>query len=56
MSNHVSTVDTADFSSGQVVVVLALQAEMAGKSGKYGVADGDNGYLPSPIPAVSGAK
>ncbi len=56
VSNHVSTVDTADFSSGQVVVVLALQAEMAGKSGKYGVADGDNGYLPSPIPAVSGAK
>lgn len=48
----VSTVDTADATSGQVVTVLALAAETTGKSGKYGIGSGVNGYLPTPVPSA----
>ncbi|MFD0690788.1 copper transporter [Actinomadura fibrosa] len=48
----VSTVDTVDTSSGQVVAILALQNEIGGKSGQYGTGDGASGYLPSPAPTA----
>ncbi|MGI8336908.1 copper transporter [Actinomadura scrupuli] len=54
-ASKVSSVDTADAASGQVVVVLALGIEMAGKSGAYGVGSGVNGYLPTPVPTVGKA-
>ncbi|MCD0453651.1 copper transporter [Actinocorallia sp. API 0066] len=56
---HVSSVDTADTSAGQVVVVLALNVEMAGQSGEYGTGSGVSGYLPDPlppVPATTGAR
>jgi hypothetical protein len=52
----VSSVDTADSASGQVVVVLALGAEIAGKPGAYGVGSGVNGYLPTPTPVPTVGK
>jgi hypothetical protein len=51
-ASRVSTVDTADAVSGQVVAILALDAEMAGKPGAYGVGSGVNGYLPTPVPTA----
>jgi hypothetical protein len=51
-ANRVSTVDAADRASGQVVVVLALDAELTGKSGAYGVGAGVNNYLPTPAPTA----
>jgi hypothetical protein len=51
-AERVSTVDTADTPSGQIVTVLALAAELTGKSGKYGTGSGVEGYLPSPSPTV----
>lgn len=48
----VSTADMVDTSSGQVVALLALQNEMGGKSGHYGIGSGVSGYLPSPAPAA----
>ncbi|QXJ20040.1 copper transporter [Actinomadura graeca] len=50
--DEVSTVDTVDTSSGQIVTILALQTEMGGKSGQYGTGAGVSGYLPSPAPTV----
>ncbi|MBT2211659.1 copper transporter [Actinomadura sp. NEAU-AAG7] len=50
--DSVSTVDTVDTSSGQVVAILALQNELGGKSGRYGTGDGAGGYLPSPAPTA----
>ncbi|MQY08457.1 copper transporter [Actinomadura macrotermitis] len=46
----VSSVDTVDTASGQVVAVLALQNELGGKAGQYGTGSGVSGYLPSPAP------
>ncbi|MBW8483181.1 copper transporter [Actinomadura parmotrematis] len=51
-ARSISSVDTVDTASGQVVTVLALQNEMAGKAGQYGIGDGVSGYLPSPAPAA----
>jgi hypothetical protein len=51
-ADRVSTVDTADTPSGQVVTVLALAAELTGKSGRYGTGSGVEGYLPSTSPTV----
>jgi hypothetical protein len=53
-AERVSTVDTADAPSGQVVLVLALAAELTGKSGKYGIGSGVDSYLPTPVPTVKG--
>jgi hypothetical protein len=50
-ADKVSTVDTADTPSGQVVMVLALATELTGKSGKYGIGSGVDAYVPSPTPA-----
>lgn len=41
-----STVDDADISAGQVVTVLALQAQLDGKPGRYGTA----GNAQAPVP------
>lgn len=53
---NVSSVDTLDTSSGQVVTILALENEMANKAGQYGTGDGASTYLPTPapLPGVSG--
>jgi hypothetical protein len=55
-ADKVSTVDTADTPSGQIVTVLALANEITGKSGKYGTGSGIDAYLPSPspVPTVKG--
>ncbi|MFF5259434.1 copper transporter [Actinomadura viridis] len=50
----VSSQDTVDTASGQVVTILALQNELSGKAGRYGTGSGVNGYLPSPVPAAGG--
>jgi hypothetical protein len=50
---QVSATDMVDTSSGRVVAVLALQNEIAGKSGQYGTGSGVDGYLPSPVPTAS---
>ncbi|MFC5187761.1 copper transporter [Actinomadura harenae] len=55
VSKRVSSVDVLDTASGQVVAILALQNELGGKSGQYGVGPGANGgYLPSPPPPAAG--
>jgi hypothetical protein len=53
-AERVSTVDTADVPSGQVVTVLALATELTGKSGSYGIGSGVDAYLPSPVPSLKG--
>jgi hypothetical protein len=50
----VSSQDTVDTASGQVAAVLALQNELAGRTGHYGTGSGVSGYLPSPAPAAGG--
>ena len=50
----VSSQDTVDTASGQVVTILALQNELGGKAGRYGTGSGVNGYLPSPVPSAGG--
>ncbi|MBX6766067.1 MAG: copper transporter [Actinomadura rubrobrunea] len=53
VSKNVSSIDMVDTASGRVVAVLALQNEIAGKSGQYGTGSGVSGYLPSPVPSAS---
>jgi hypothetical protein len=53
-AKSVSSQDTVDTASGQVVTILALQNELGGRSGRYGTGSGVNGYLPSPVPAAGG--
>ncbi|HEX6469602.1 MAG TPA: copper transporter [Streptosporangiaceae bacterium] len=53
-ADRVSSVDSADTPSGQVVTVLALATELSGKSGKYGTGSGVDAYLPTPVPTVKG--
>lgn len=52
-SDQVSSIDMADYTSGQTVTILALENEMTGKSGAYGLGTGTSGYLPSPVPTPS---
>ncbi|WP_067832245.1 copper transporter [Actinomadura kijaniata] len=52
VEKSISSTDAVDTASGQVVTVLALQNELAGKSGQYGTGSGASGYLPTPVPAV----
>jgi hypothetical protein len=54
VADRVSSVDSADTPSGQVVTVLALATELSGKSGKYGTGSGVDAYLPTPVPTVKG--
>jgi hypothetical protein len=49
---HVSTVDTADASSGRLTTVFALNYAKQGKTGDYGVGPGRDGPLPTPVPTV----
>ncbi|KAB2339949.1 copper transporter [Actinomadura rudentiformis] len=49
---NVSSVDVTDQPSGRVVMILALQEELAGKAGQYGVGPDASGYLPSPAPVA----
>ena len=53
---HVSTVDTADFSSGRLATVFALNQAKQGKTGDYGVGAGRDGPLPTPVPTVMRKK
>jgi hypothetical protein len=50
VSAAVSTVDDVGTTAGRVSTVLALPRERAGRSGRYGTADGDQ-----PVPAVPGS-
>ena len=50
LSERVSSVDAADTPYGQVVVVLALDEQAAGRSGRYGQGAGAQAGAPSPAP------
>lgn len=50
LAQDVSTVDVADRAAGAVVTVLALEQEVAGRSGHHGMVDADGGPLPG-VPA-----
>jgi hypothetical protein len=52
VANQVSTVDNADFVTGQSVVVQALAAMLdGGKAASYGfAANGASAVAPSPVP------
>ncbi|MBV9092719.1 MAG: copper transporter [Streptosporangiaceae bacterium] len=54
---QVSTVDDADFVSGQTVAIQALAAQLnGGKPGNYGLtANGASAAAPSPVPTPSGS-
>ncbi|SEG64348.1 Copper transport outer membrane protein, MctB [Thermomonospora echinospora] len=54
-ADEVSSVDVIDQSSGQVVTVLALESQIAGKTGHYGTGEGAGAYLPTPAPAPGGS-
>ncbi len=49
---HVSTVDTADASTGRLTTVFALNFAKQGKTGDYGVGSGVDGPMPTPVPTV----
>ena len=52
---HLSSVDNADATSGQIVVAQALYEQLtAGKSGSYGSLPSASAVGPSPAPAASG--
>jgi Copper transport outer membrane protein, MctB len=53
-AGRVSTVDDADFTTGQIVVAQALQAQLSGgKPGNYGSLPGASAAGPSPAPTPS---
>ncbi|RAY13865.1 copper transporter [Actinomadura craniellae] len=54
-AGQVSTVDTVDAASGQVTLILALEGQIKGKTGQYGIGPGAGGYLPTPVPTTGGA-
>ena len=54
-TERVSTVDAADTAPGRVVSVLALEQELAGRTGRYGTAPGARDFLPTPYPTPSGS-
>jgi hypothetical protein len=47
-AQEVSTVDTLDRTAGQVVAVMALAEQAAGKAGHYGSVDAADGVMPAP--------
>jgi hypothetical protein len=49
---HVSTVDTANASTGRLTTVFALGYARQGKTGDYGVGNGVDGPMPTPVPTV----
>lgn len=50
--DHVSTVDTADASTGRLTTVFALSFAKQGKTGDYGIGSGVDGPMPTPVPTV----
>jgi copper transport outer membrane protein MctB len=46
----VSTVDSVDRTAGQVVTMMALAGQAAGRSGQYGAVDAADGAMPGAIP------
>jgi hypothetical protein len=53
---HVSTVDTADVSTGRLTTVFALNYAKQGKTGDYGIGPGRDGPMPTPVPTVQKKK
>ncbi|TNY35402.1 copper transporter [Thermomonospora catenispora] len=51
IGERVSSVDTIDQSSGRIVTVLALEEQLAGKVGHYGIGEDARAYLPALGPA-----
>ncbi|REF01185.1 copper transporter [Thermomonospora umbrina] len=51
--DDVSSVDTLDMSSGQIITVLALEGQLAGKTGHFGIGEGAGTDLPVPGPGAS---
>jgi hypothetical protein len=51
-AGHLSSVDNADYTVGQIVVVQALQERLLGRSGSYGVTSTASAPAPSPAPAA----
>ena len=49
LSDRVSSVDAADTAFGQVTVVLALDEQNAGRSGRYGQGPGSQAAAPQPV-------
>jgi Copper transport outer membrane protein, MctB len=52
-SRQVSSVDTVTTAAGRVATVYALEEQLAGRSGHYGVAGTTDGPLPTPSPAAT---
>jgi hypothetical protein len=50
---HLSSVDDADYTIGQIVVAQALAEQVSGKSGSYGVTSTAAAPGPSPVPTPS---
>jgi hypothetical protein len=60
VSKRVSTVDTADMPTGRVVIVYALQEQLSGRAGHYGIGTGASASQPAlptatPSPTQSGS-
>jgi hypothetical protein len=54
ISKRVSTVDSADMPVGRVVIVYALQEQLAGRSGQYGIGKGASVPMPAmPTPSAT---
>jgi len=52
-AGHLSSVDDADYTIGQIVVVQALYEQLRGISGSYGAASTTAGPSPAPTPSAS---
>ena len=60
IAGAVSSVDTLDMPAGRVVVVFALQEQLQGKSGHYGIGSGASAFqpaesIPAKVPASTSA-
>ncbi|MFI6485451.1 copper transporter [Nonomuraea sp. NPDC050663] len=60
-SKRVSSIDTLNMPAGRVVVVYALQEQVAGGAGQYGIGTGASAFqpavpaIPTPTPTLSGS-
>ncbi|GII51625.1 hypothetical protein Pth03_00140 [Planotetraspora thailandica] len=52
-ASNVSTLDTVDSAAGRVVLVYALQEQLSGRSGTYGVGSGSSSFEPAVEPSAS---
>jgi hypothetical protein len=55
-AGHLSSVDNADHTIGQIVVAQALYEQLRGVSGSYGVGPGATAPGPSPAPTPPGQQ